>query len=123
MGLKLQRDSELMEDAEVYQFVQTVNEFIDKAYKRRSKSRLNERISVFTSDYTAPCLVIALSGAANSSEAFIGFSRCAKYAKYEMPDEALYGRVGYLAGILTLFDNGHQIDEDDVSKVSVFSQL
>ncbi|KAL5110766.1 LanC-like protein 2 [Taenia crassiceps] len=117
MGLKLQGDPELMEDAEVYQFVQTVNEFITKAYKRRSRSRLNERISVFTSDYTAPCLVIALSKSTNASEAFIGYSRCAKYAKYEMPDEALYGRVGYLAGSLALLDNGHQIDEDDVYKI------
>ncbi|KAH9282713.1 LanC-like protein 2 [Echinococcus granulosus] len=117
VGLKLQRDHELTENADVCRFIQTVNEFIDKAYKRRSKSRLSERISVFTSDYTAPCLVMALSKASNASKAFMGFSRCAKYAEYEIPDEALYGRVGYLAGILTLLDNGHQIDEDDVRKI------
>ena len=120
MALKLKNDSELAEDPEVCRLIQAVSELMDEAFESRNRNKREKNISVFTSSYTAPCLVMALSDAPNASDAYKCLERCAKYGKNQMPDEALYGRVGYLAGILALLNGGHPIPESTVSNVSVY---
>nr|CDS26702.1 WD repeat containing protein 68 [Hymenolepis microstoma] len=113
-GIKLQKHLELCEDDTVRDFIKLTNSFTIDAFKQRDKSRLSEGISTFTSNYTAPCMVAALSGL---SGAMSKFCQSGNYAKYKMPDEALYGRVGYLSGLMLLLDNGHEVDDQLVSKV------
>ncbi|KAM3174121.1 hypothetical protein ACTXT7_011163 [Hymenolepis weldensis] len=115
-GIKLQKIPELREDDNVRNFIRLTNDFTVDAFKQRDKARLSERISAFTSSYTAPCLVAALSGLPGTSGAFSKFCHSGTYVTNDMPDEALYGRVGYLSGLMLLLDNGHEVDKELVSK-------
>ncbi|KAM7532813.1 hypothetical protein Aperf_G00000129103 [Anoplocephala perfoliata] len=117
MGTRLQKDPELLEDDNIRDLSKLVNELIVEAFKRRSKSKLSGRISVFTSDYTAPCLVAGLADLPGTSGALSRFTESGQNAKNDMPDEALYGRAGYLAGLMTLLDNGHEVDQRSVSTI------
>lgn len=108
-----------MDDTEVRLLIQTANELIRETFESRNHSKIEKNISVFTSNYTAPCLIMALSKTPDCSDGYKRLERCAKYVVNQMPDEALYGRVGYLTGILALLNSEHSVSETIVSKVIV----
>uniref|UniRef100_A0A5K3F890 Lanthionine synthetase C-like protein n=1 Tax=Mesocestoides corti TaxID=53468 RepID=A0A5K3F890_MESCO len=119
VSLRLRNDEQLVQECRLDRFMNEINTHVAEVFRRRDKSKLQKNISVFTSNYTAPCLIGALSEHHNKHstlgmEAFSAYVKCAKYAMNEMPNEALYGRIGYLAGLIALSDAGYPVEQETI---------
>ncbi len=119
MCLRLQREKQLVKDSDLETFLATSNRIAAETIRKRDDSKLHKNISPLTSNFTAPCLIGAVAGRGTSSatEYFSEYLEAARYADNEMPNEALYGRVGYLSGLLTLSEAGCDVPEDIIRQV------
>ncbi len=102
--------------------------------QKRNKSKLPRNASVFTSKYLGPTLIGALFSRSSlyfrddklidetekCYDAIIQSLTHVIESPSEMPDEALYGRTGFLAALMMLREQGFSVPNTAIASVSTY---
>lgn len=109
-------------------FVSTTQHIALRCLRHIDMGRLQRNVSVFTSSIGPLCLGALMTECGRDEKVLLSpescvdqivtASRFASNLKYSMPDEALYGRVGYLSALLLLRNTQWSVPVDIISGVA-----